>query len=390
VDQFSRADGNFDRDVVGELIGLPAVGMRAGASPVPGRDPIREATRLTLTPSLYTDWTPFDGVSLIPSAQYRISHYQFDRPQSGISPLTRGYLLTQVEASSEWSRVFAGSDGTPRYRHTIRPVMTYSLIPSVQDDLAHPFVEQIRYAQEAGYSGYNFDNFDIIPRDSTRSYNNYFLPLGNSLAFGLVSQLYRKQDSGVVNRQVEFSATQSINFRELRLSPEERQPLSRFATSLTADFGPFSSQTYYFYYPYVLPDPPSNRNKVSSRLSYVFERGTRRRVLEFERSFGLGYQYDRLDGKNRIKNLSANLRFSLTDSILPFGGLEYNLSTGPDDPARLQRVNAGMSFQSVSQCWKATINFSQTLERPGTNLDFNLALNLTGEGFSGGTLPQGF
>ena len=122
----------------------------------------------------------------------------------------------------------------------------------------------------------------------------------------------------------------------------------------------------------------------------MFEKATRKRVLEFERSLGLGYQYDRLDGKNRIKTVSSVLRFSITDSILPFAGAEYNLALGPQDPGRLQRVNAGMTFQSDSQCWKATVNLSKTLERPGTNVDFNLALNLSGEGFSASGLPQGF
>ena len=125
-------------------------------------------------------------------------------------------------------------------------------------------------------------------------------------------------------------------------------------------------------------------------MTYVFERAMRQRVLEFERSLSLGYQYDRLDGRNRIKIVSGTVKFSITDSILPFAGLDYNLSLGPDDPGKIQRANAGMTFQSVSQCWKATVNLSQTLERPGTTLDFNLALNLAGEGFGAGGLPQGF
>lgn len=393
-DRFGRADGTFDRDGVGDLLGTPAVGVRAGEAPVLGRDPIREASRLTLRPSIYSDWTPIDGLSLIPSAQYRLSHYRFDSsdPLSAttISPLTRGYLLTQLEASSEWARLYTDADGNVRYRHSIRPRLTYSVIPTIQQQREHPFEQQIRYAQEAGFSGYNFDNLDIVPRDSTRSYNNYFLPLGNSLSAGLVSQLYRKKHDGGIVRQLEFTAAQTFDFRELALAPSERQPLSRLSSSLIGDFGAITGQVYYYYYPYAQPDPPSSRHKVSSSVSYIFERALRKRVLEFERSMSLGYQYDRLDGKNRIKNLNSSVKFSLTDSILPFAGLDYNLSTAPDDPGRIQRVNAGMTFQSVSQCWKATFNLSRTIERPGTNLDFNLALNLAGEGFSGSALPQGF
>jgi len=388
--RFSRIEGPFDRDVVGEIAGLPAVGLRAGGTPELGRDPIRQGSRLTLTPSLYTDWTPIDGVSLIPSAKYRASFYDFDRTQTGVRTLNRGYLLTQLEVTSELARIYRDEDRSSGYKHTFRPTLTYSLIPLIQEDANHPFVQQMFYAQERGFSGYNFDNLDIIPRDSTRSYNNYFLPLGNSLALGVVSQLYRKFEDGRVARQLEFSASQTVDFRELRLDPSSRQPLSRFASALSGDFGPISGRVFYFYYPYALPDPPSNRNKVSSSLSYVFEKATRHRVLDFERSVTVGYQYDRLDGINRIKNLTGAVKFSLTDSILPFAGVDYNLSTGPDDPGKLQRVNTGLTFQSVSQCWSATINVSQTLERPGTNLDFDLSLNLAGEGFSGAGLPGGF
>ncbi len=102
------------------------------------------------------------------------------------------------------------------------------------------------------------------------------------------------------------------------------------------------------------------------------------------------YQYDRLDGINRVKNLGGVLRFSLTDSILPHAGLDYHLRTAVDDPSRLQRANVGVTFQSLSQCWRASTNLSQTLERPGITFDFNLALSLTGEGFGASpiSVPQ--
>ncbi|MFN7684886.1 MAG: LPS-assembly protein LptD [Oligoflexia bacterium] len=388
--RFDRLQGAFDSDGVGELIGAAPAGLRVGGAPLLGRDPIRKASRLTVTPSIFTDWTPVDGLALIPSAKYRASLYSFDRANTGVPVLSRGYLLTQLEASTEIGRTFEGARQGSSFRHTIRPMLTYSLIPLIQEDLEHPFVRQMNYARDNGFSGYNFDNYDIIPRDSTRSYNNYFLPLGNSLSLGLVSQLYRKDAGTPSRRQLEFAASQTIDFRELSLEPGVRQPLSRFASSLTGDFGPLSGSVFYFYYPYASPDPPSNRNKVSTSLAYVFSRATRQRVLEYERSVGVGYQYDRLDGINRVKVLTGRLKFSITDSILPFGGIDYNLASGPLEEARIQRVNAGLTFQSVSQCWKATINFSQTLERPGTNLDFELGLNLAGDGFGGSGFPGGF
>jgi LPS-assembly protein len=370
VSRFSRSSGSFDPDIIGDPSPL-----LSGGAPRPGVDPLRKATRFTLIPKLYSSLDLIDGVSIVPSAEYRASYYSFGS-DSGVEALSRGYLLTQLDLSAQWERRYGKA-----FKHFVRPRLTYSLIPSVQDSGGHPFVRQIQYAQSRGLSGYNFDNLDIIPRDTARSYNNYFLPLGNALTLGLTSQLIGKRGEGGYSRLLEFSAGQTVNFREYRLSRETRQPFSRFASSLIMELQRFSSTVNYFYYPYARPDAPSNRNKVSSTIAWSWQRGLRKRVLEFDRSISLGYQYDRLDGINRIKNLNGLVRFSVTDSILPYAGLDYHLRTEEGDPSKLQRANVGVTFQSLSQCWRATVNLSRTLERPGTTLDFDLGLNLTGDGF---------
>ena len=135
-------------------------------------------------------------------------------------------------------------------------------------------------------------------------------------------------------------------------------------------------------YPYARADAPSNRNKVSANVAWSWEKGLRKRVLEFDRSFSLGYQFDRLDGINRIKNVNGTVRFSITDSILPYAGVDYHLRTEAGDPSKIQRANAGVTFQSLSQCWRVNMNLSQSIERPGTTFDLDLALNLAGEGFA--------
>ncbi|MBU6374501.1 MAG: LPS assembly protein LptD [Bdellovibrionales bacterium] len=368
--RFDRGASDFDPDVLES-----ASPMLTGGAPRFGVDPIRKATRLSLVPRLYYSGSIFDGISVVPSAEYRASYYDFPST-SGVGPLMRGYLLTQLDISSQLERVYDN-----KYKHLIRPRISYSLIPSVQESATHPFVGQMRYAQSKGFSGYNFDNLDIIPRDTTRSYNNYFLPLGNAVTFGFSSQLIQKKSEGAYSRTVELVAGQTLNFREYRLPAESRQPFSRFSSALLLEFERLSSSVNYFYYPYAQSVAPSNRNKVSANVAWNWQRGVRQRVLEFDRSISLGYQYDRLDGINRVKNLNSALRFSLTDSILPFAGLDYHLRTGENDPGKIQRANVGVTFQSVSQCWKASVNLSKSLERLGTTLDFDLALNLAGEGF---------
>ncbi len=235
---FTRGTGSFDPDILGN----DPSPILSGGEARPGIDPLRQATRLTLVPRIYSTTELIDGVSLVPSAEYRSSYYAFPE-DSGVSALTRGYLLTQLDATAQWERRFGD-----RFKHFIRPRLRYSLIPAVHESADHPFVQQIEYAQNRGFSGYNFDNIDIIPRDTGRSYNNYFLPLGNALTVEVSSQLLgRRGRSGAFSRLVEFSAGQTVNFREYRLPETERQPFSRFSSALQMEFDGLSSSINYFY-----------------------------------------------------------------------------------------------------------------------------------------------
>ncbi len=381
VANFTRSGPTFDYDVI------PGVTPSAGTPYVPGVDPIRKATRVAVTPSLYTTLRPGDVFSLVPSAQYRTFFYSFHNV-SGMPNLVRSYLLTQAQASTQLERVYETRDvDTPRIKHIIRPSLTYSVIPMVREDRDHNFLKQVEYAQNNGFSGYNFDNNDIVPIDSSRTYNNYFEPLGNSLSYGVTTELIRRKGrmdapGASYQRFLEFGVGQNFNFRELRNSPEERQPFSRVQSSLSLAFDHLESTTYYYYFPYAQPNPPSNRNKLSTSLAYVFERAMHQRVLAFERSFALGYAYDLVE-RNRIKNLTGTWVFSLNDYVRPVFSFDYHLSAGAEDPSRFFKTNLGVDFQSPSQCWKIALNFARSIEKISTSFDFNLTLNLTGAGFEG-------
>ena len=84
----------------------------------------------------------------------------------------------------------------PRIKHLIRPILTYSYIPGSpflkEDPSNHPFLQQIQYATAHNLSGYNFDDYDIVPLDNSPLTSNYFVPLGNSLNLGLTTQWIRR------------------------------------------------------------------------------------------------------------------------------------------------------------------------------------------------------
>lgn len=386
---FSRSGTYFDRDPF----------RTDSALFVPGRDPIREATRASITPALYTTLRPWDMVSLVPSAEYRGFYYSFGH---GIPSLTRGYLLFRNELSTQFERVYETSNpDVPLVKHVFRPMLTYSLIPYVREPRdpvtgkgLHPFLQQIEYGNdnEEPFSGYYFDSLDIVPLDTSRTYNNYFVPIGNSLSYGFTTQLIRRKGrmdspASSYQRSVDLRAGQTFNFRELRKKEtgEEAQPLSSPFATLGLVFDQWSGNVDYSYATYAPITETEKRHVISTSFSYIFEKGYRQRILTFERSVSLGYAYNTVGG-SRTQNLYASAVYSLNDYVLPSISYSYNLIA-----RRTANGAAGLRFQSPSQCWSVDLSGSivpfprQREDDPRfeTKVGFDLTLNLTGAGFAG-------
>ena len=160
-------------------------------APVPGKDPLRKATRIEISPVAYTTLRPFDVFSLVPSARYYSYFYSFHQDAPN---LERGYLLLQADLSTQLEKVFeTGDPDQPKTKHLFRPMLTYSLIPNIYESQGSPFINQINYSRGSGIPGYYFDDNDIVPIDrALNDTNNYFVPLGNSLAYGFTTQLIRR------------------------------------------------------------------------------------------------------------------------------------------------------------------------------------------------------
>jgi hypothetical protein len=256
----------------------------------------------------------------------------------------------------------------------------------------HPFLQQIEYANQNGFTGYNFDSYDIVPRDESRNYNDYFTPLGNSLTYGYTTQLVRKRvDAGggsTYQRIVEWQSGQTYNFREMRRPEGDRQPFSKAFSSFLFSFDSWDGALDYEYFPYQPIDDTHSRHAVSTSFDYVWEKGIRRNVLVYERSIGLGYTLRRTG--TEVSGLRAKINYSISDYVMPTTHLDYSfIQYGQNGklPQWLD-VGAGLRFQSPSQCWKLDIGAQRTTcEKPPNNFCFtsqvDLSLNLTGSGFGG-------
>jgi hypothetical protein len=282
-------------------------------------------------------------------------------------------MQNKVDFSFQIERIFTNDDPNyPRIKHLIRPTFTYSWIPrgTIQEP-DHPFVRQMQRVD-----GYNFDNSDRIPFNNSPTQLNYFIPLGNSLTYGVTSQLIRR--AGALDRPgasyqnlVEFHSGQTMNINEFKKPEGEREPFSRAFGTLITNFNNWTSNTNYFYYPYLVP---RQRHVLRTSIGYVFERGIHQGVLQFDRSVNLGYYYSKVGAVS--SGLNASIRFSINDYVLPSYFVNYDFVS-----KQALTTGGSLTFQSPSRCWLITLAYTQSIDRPGIQWAPQFSLNLTGSGF---------
>ena len=363
VANFTRSSSAFDFDASRVPFGVdPSTVLGPNPTPIPGVDPIRKATRVSVVPTLYTTVRPFDAFSVIPSFRYNSYFYSFHNEMDN---LYRGYLQFQTDLSTQLERIYDTEDkNIPRVKHLIRPVLTYSYIPFVREP-DHPFLKQIRQ-----HEGYNFDNYDIVPLGSepVAGKINYFVPQGNSLTYGLTTQLIRRRGAEEAlmpyyERSVEFTATQGINFRN------HQNPLTRFGSTLGLSFDRFSSTTEYTYTPYIVGSP----HYFTTTAGYIFERALHDKILLFDRSVSVSYGYV----PPSTSNVTATVNYSLSDFVLP------SFSTSFNQVEHKFISNAlNVQFQSPSRCWRFSVGIVRAADQ-GLSHPWDFSLNLTGTGFGG-------
>ena len=368
LNRFSRDGGAFDSISTGG----------AGTANV-----IREANRFTLIPNVYTTLNPWPWLSVVPSVQYRSFIYNFN-DVVGYPNLARGYLLAQADMSFQLEKIVKTDDPDVVFKHTIRPTVTYSAIPAVQDSKDHPFFEQI---QEKARPGQYFDYWDIVPLDTSQNLDSYFTPLGHSLTYGITSQIFKRQRSkdGVigVTRRFEAKALQTLNILEAGKKVETGQSdrrviLSPLFGQLSYNDEKISFGAEYIYYSFLdnydiqqlLPNRSPHR--LSANFSWIFEKGVHQGVMQYDRSISLNYSFAKLISK--YSSLGADLHFSINDFIMPKVAYVFDLMSSPN---RLLDSRYSVLFQNPSRCWSLETGIFRSIDR-GFGFNISFALNLTG------------
>jgi hypothetical protein len=370
VKNFTRTTTAYDYD--------PSRGASVGDTFIPGTDILRKATRLTVAPALYAPVRVGDVLMLTPSAEYREYFYSF---HNEVPNLSRSYALLQLSAQMQWERVYEmDNPDAPRLKHLIRPELTYSRIPFYSEDQTHPFYQQIAHGKALNLNGYYFDNEDFVPLNTNTQTQAYYIPLGHTLSYGVTSQLIRRigRDGSPAPgylKNVDFSAGQSLNILEYAKDDKsEARPFTRFFSSLSTEFGPFTTLSHYYYYPYYA----GVRHVFDVSGTYILERGLHERVLTFDRSLTLSYAYNKLDPTAENVQGGGQLNFSINDYILPSARAQYSFTQ-----RQILTAGGGVLFQSPSQCWRFSTTIDYKVQENTVVWGVDLSLNLTGEGFGG-------
>lgn len=372
------------------LLGLPLVtGLTLGVSHFTRQagpydldtDVLRKATRVSMTPSIYTALRPGGVVSLTPSMKYFGNFYSFHNVTHN---LYRSYILFQTDLATQLERIYETSNPEqPLTKHLIRPFLTYSLIPDawVHQDQDHPFYRQVHRGPDGSVVvGNYFDSVDIVPLDVTQNTVNYYLPLGNTLSYGVTTQLIQRRgrleaENATYLTPFEWTLGSAINFREYShpSSASGPRPLTRVYSQLHGNWGGesakhFESSTSYYYYPYA----QGIRHQLTTSATYILERSLHQRILSFDRSLSLTYSYG-----NAVSSLMGGFNFSLSDYILPTLNFTYDLT-------KTEWIGTfmGVQFQSPSQCWKFNVGRNYALQT-GSSWQLDASINLTGSGFGG-------
>ena len=347
---------------------------------------IREAKRFTAIPSLYTTLNPWPWLSLVPSVQYRAFFYNFS-DATDYPSLARGYLLAQAEMSFQLEKMIPTSNPDVLYKHTFRPVFTYSVIPTTQESSAHPFIQQI---EATGRPGQYFDYWDIVPMGTSQDLDSYFTPLGNSLTYGFTTQLF-KLDKNIkgerrVARRLEGKLTQTFDIYEAKKfldsgQTDNRVILSPLFAQLTYGDPKFTVNTEYTYYSYLDRYVPNNSqiltyhspHRFSTSATWNMETAIHQGVLHFERSLAISYSFAKLI--SRYSSFSTDLRYSINDYIMPQISYVFDFMS---NPTQILEWRYGALFQSPSRCWGLDLAVTRSIDR-GFGFVSSFALNLTGE-----------
>lgn len=410
-------DTNFNTDATGE--GL--------------YERLRETRRFMFMPELSVPFRLGSFFTMIPSVQYNYLHYSFSLPPNNTSvPSTATtYLRYKLDTNTTIERIYDyNGEKVSKVKHQITPFANFSYIPSVHNDVAHPFQRQLLKPNGL------FDQFDIVPM--TNSTNFMRFPQGKSVYYGIESRLIRKMRkqeeipraypydlvpatprkkfNPPQNRKEELAQeaeriwdeahprydlydemwiltlSQAYDFLEARSHKDDPERAFSFLLGKsrfhlddhfthTVEYRFFPRATFTPEKSYV-PEIWKDRHEFNTSISYSWlkmENLTRTRSLN--RSVSITYSDKNTPpAANVSRSVGGSLNWSINDFAQVNLANSYNIHT-----KQMVEWNANVILTHPSECWGLLFRYDWKRAREPKNADlgFELLLNLVGTGLMG-------
>lgn len=333
----------------------------------PSVDLIRTGQRFDFQPTLSRPMTFADAFDVVPSIGYRETHYSFN---VGPEPTNiRRYVRTELSGRSTFSRVFG--DMSPRgvrYKHEIKPELTYTVLPWI-DHRSHPFFGFAQQTEAPSYTGYIVNDTDLagnfgLQFDFTdRIYDR------NLLTYSVSNVLTEKRwsgDSAVYKQLALLKVSQSYDAFQDSRNDQNKQPWSDISADLTVNLNRVQTFSRVQYFPY---------QKVTNGAGYVRVLDSVGRFVELKvaKRFIIvpGQDVDP-DTRTEDYGLGAGLISRYLDVL---GKFTYDSNLA--NPNRIKSVTSITQFKPPGDCWLVTFIFNKVTGGE-EQLKFNFTFNFDG------------
>ena len=304
-------------------------------------DIVRTGQRLDVIPQLSMPFQFWKKLELTPSIRFRETQYRWNVDQQMINSgfaqtAARRYVESEVFMKTELNRVYQSESGD-RYKHSIEPELTYSVIPWIRQP-RHPFF--------GDYAGQKYQRtFDPISDVDLNNPNNKIqfdyadrIFEKRLVDLGLTQYLVRKnvKAGGTYENLVKFRVSQSYDFREANENVNP-QPWSVINTLLDVRFRYIQVLSASAYNPYAhIANSTSRIRVVNDRQSYA--------EISYSHNV-LVNNSNEVQPDTATENIGGGLGF--TSRFLNLAGqLDYSNIT-----KRLQGWKYIAQFMTPGQCW---------------------------------------
>lgn len=343
------------------------------------RDLIRAGQRLDFQPSLSYPITVTSGVDMMPTLSYRETHYTF--PIEGVESNVRRYLRAEVAARVSFNRIYG--DGVDpkatRYKHEIRPEVTYTATPWISHN-SHPFFGFRDQTEVPTFESLTVSDSDLFGDFGLQFDYRDRIYDRNLVTYSLVNTITEKRwvnERPLYKQLALIRLSQSYDaFKAARNDPNQ-PPLSDISLLADLRLDRIRSYTQLNYYPYQKYVNASSRVRVNDEWGRFAEVGVSRLVTPPARP------QDPVDISKRTEDytLAAGV---ISRYLNLMGKLTYDSVAAADQPS-IKSWAYIAQFKPPGDCWIITAIHDQNTDGD-TNI--RLAFEFNFDGIPKAPLPQ--